>query len=526
MEANDLKKSRVMLIMSGVMLGVLMSALDSTIVGTAMPKIINDLHGMEHYAWPFTAYMLLSTLAIPVFGKLADIFGRKIVYLIGIFTFLAASMLCGLSQNMIQLIVFRGLQGIGGGILISNAFAIVGEIFPPRERGKYVGIVASMFGVANLLGPSVGGFITDALNWRWVFYVNLPIALIAVGIVALALPGAIEHHEKRSIDFPGIAALVGAFGPMLLAFSWAGRDYAWLSPQILGLLAFSLAMLTLFLYIESKVKEPILPLFLFRNPTFNVSIAASFLANAAMFGGVIFIPLYVQGVTGLKPSASGLIVTPMMLTFTIFSIAAGQIVSRTGRYKAIALSGFGLATIAMALLSTLTASTPHWQLILYMIALGGGLGVNTPIFQVTIQSAFPAKMIGISTSAGQFFRNIGGTVGSAVFGSILLSTMASRIAKIDWGGTPAAFAGRLKDPKLLSNPAALAAVRDHIPAVAMPYFDHLLIQVRNILGHSLHMVFLAGIVVAAIAFLVTLLLKEKSLDHVEEDQPIEACDNC
>jgi EmrB/QacA subfamily drug resistance transporter len=530
MQASDLSRRRVMLILSGIMLGVLMSALDSTIVGTSMPKIIKDLKGMEHYSWPFTAYMLLSTIAIPIFGKLADIYGRKLIYLTGIFTFSAASILCGMSQNMLQLILCRGLQGIGGGILISNAFAVVGELFPPRERGKYAGFVSAMFGLANLLGPSIGGFITDWLNWRWVFYVNIPIALVAIIIVSASLPSAIEHTEKRSIDFAGIGALIAAFTPMLTAFSLAGRTYAWLSPQIMAMMGFSLLMLILFLFIESRVKEPIMPLFLFKSSIFNISITGSFLANAAMFGSVVFIPLFVQGVTGANASRSGLITTPMMVTFVIFSILGGQIVSRTGKYKILSLTAFFNGIIGMVLLSTLNVSTPDWMIITYIIVLGAGLGLNTATFNIIVQNAFPMRYLGVTTSSIQFFRNIGGTFGIAVLGSVMLSSLAGKIRTINWADIPEVYAGQFRDPKLLSNPSALALLREHLPAAALPYFDNILNQVRIILSSSIRQVFLMGIGILLIAFIATIFLKElplsKKIEEKSKDEPVETCDNC
>lgn len=524
MKASDLGRNRVMLILSGIMMGVLMSSLDTTIVGTAMPKIIQDLKGMEHYSWPFTAYMLLSTLSVPIFGKLADIFGRKLIYQIGIFTFLAASILCGLSQNMIQLILFRGLQGIGGGILVSNAFAIVGEIFPPRERGKYTGLVASMFGLSSLLGPSVGGLITDALNWRWVFYVNVPIALIALSIVGFALPGAIEHKEKRSVDFAGIGALIAAFAPMLLAFSWAGKTFPWLSPQILGMLIFSLVMLVFFAMVEKGAKEPIIPLSLFKKRVFNVSVAAAFLSNAAMFGAIIFIPLYVQGVKGYSPAASGLITTPMMLTFTVFSILAGQLISKTGKYKTLSIAGFLVAILGMGLLAFLGVGSPNWFLMLGMVTLGAGLGINMPIYNLTVQSAFPVRQVGMTTAAVQFFRNIGGTIGSAVLGSVLMSSMGRGIQTIRWGDAPDLLVRQLNQPQLLSNPSALTQIRANLPQAVLPFFDRLLEQVRVILLGGLREVFILGILLIVLALLPIVFHREIPLSHAEEDQPVESCD--
>ncbi|MCX7921683.1 MAG: MFS transporter [Clostridia bacterium] len=509
MTMTNLSKKRVIFVMIGVMLSVLLAALDSTIVGTAMPKVINDLHGMDKYAWPFTAYMLCSTIVIPIFGKMADIYGRKPIYFIGLIIFLIASALCGLSQTMMQLIIFRGLQGIGGGILMSNAFAIVGDMFSPAERAKYMGIVVSVFGLSSVVGPTLGGYITDNLNWRWVFYVNIPVGIAAMVTMFVALPYLKDTSLKRVIDYAGAAALIVSLVPMLLAFTWAGKDYEWLSPQIIGMLVFSTVMLIVFGYIESKAAEPIIPLSLFKSSVFNISSLAGFLSNSLMFGAVMFIPLFVQVVIGSSASTSGMVTTPMMLSLVIASIIAGQLISRVGKYKLMAVGGFILSVIGAVLMATIDMKTSNTTITLYMIVLGIGIGVIMPIINITVQNAFPQSQLGIVTSAMQFFRNIGATISSAIFGSVMISHMNKGLSEIDLSRVPnEELKGFFRDPQALTNVEAINAVRQHMPEAAIGLFDKLMDQVKEIITSSLHQVFLICIVISVIGFITILFLKE------------------
>lgn len=518
MTLTNLSKKRTVFIMIGVMLSILLAALDSTIVGPAMPKIVGDLKGMEHYAWPFTAYMLCSTVVIPIFGKLADIYGRKPIYFIGITIFLVGSALCGASQTMIQLILFRGLQGIGGGILMSNVFAIVGDIFSPAERGKYMGFVVSMFGLASIIGPLTGGFITDNLTWRWIFYVNIPLGIAAIAIMTVSFPHFKGEVVNRIFDYAGMTTLIIAIVPMLLAFSWAGRDYAWSSPLIIGMFVFSVIMITLFIFIEKKAKEPIIPLTLFKNSIFNVSSIAGFLTNALMFGAVMFIPLFVQLVLGSSATSSGMITTPMMLSLVIASIIVGIIISKTGKYKVLAVTGFILSVIGSILLSLINAKSHQAVVTIDMIVLGLGIGINMPILNITVQNAFPHSQLGIVTSSMQFFRNIGGTISTAVFGSVLLSNMQSGISRIDLSKvTDMRIKEFFSNTQALTNVEAVAAARKGIeaavtskkaPEIALKGFDALMNQVKDIIANSVHHVFVITVIIAIIGFVVILFLKE------------------
>lgn len=508
---NDLSKKRTTFILIGVMLSVLLSSLDSTIVGTSMPKIINELHGIEHYTWPFTAYMLCSTITIPIFGKLADIYGRKPIWFIGATVFLAATALCGLSQTMLQLILFRGLQGFGGGILMSNSFAIVGAMFSPAERGKYMGLVTGVFGLSSVIGPAVGGYITDNLNWRWVFYVNIPVGILAMIVMFFALPNVIDKSVKKVVDYLGALMLILGLVPMLLAFTWAGKQYAWTSVEIIGMLVFSVIMFIIFGFVECKAVEPIIPPSLFKNSTFNISTSAAFLTNAAMFGTVTFIPLFVQGVIGASATNSGMVTTPMTLGLVIASIISGQIISKTGKYKVLGLIGFAISVVGMFLMALMGTITTNSQIVRNMIILGSGLGLTMPIFNLTVQNEFPVNKLSTVTSAVQFFRNIGGTISSAVLGTVMSNAMSDGFAKMDYSKVPAQMKVIFKDAQAFTNADAIKAVRDHIPAQARVFFDSMMIQVKEVIATSIHQVFVISIFILVAAIVITLFLKEVPL---------------
>lgn len=502
--------------MAGVMLGVLLAALDSTIVGTAMPDIVRQFQGMEHYSWPFTAYMLFSTAAVVISGKLADIYGRKPVFLSGLAVFLGASVLCGMSNSMIMLIGYRGLQGLGGGMLITNAFAIAGELFQGRDRGKSMGMVGSMFGLASILGPMLGGFITDHLGWIWIFYINIPIGIASFALVFLNLPGKIEETFKRRIDFAGIIAFMAFLMPLLIALSWGGREIAWGSPLIIALFGGSLVSLGAFVYIESRAAEPILPLSLFKNRVFSFTAIGAFFSNALFFGAILFLPLYLQEVRKLSASSSGLLLAPMMATFTIASLLSGHLTSIRGTTKMISVSGSVLGFIGCAMLCFLTPETPIAYLVAGMVVLGFGLGINVSIYNLNVQSAFPLSMIGILTGTIQFFRNIGGTVGIAVFGTLLMSRLQTGISGIDWGSTPVGVRALLSSPKVLMNAATLEAIKAEIPGSLLSQSDGILRQVEGILSSGIAFVYMAGLAAAAIALIAGILQPECVLGNKPE----------
>ena len=424
----DLTKDQINMIMAGLMVGLLVAAFDYSIMATAMPKVINSLHGMEYYVWPFTSYMLSSTIAIILFGKLSDIYGRKHILIAGIITFVITSVMCGFATNMFELILFRGLQGIGGGILISLPFIVVGEIFSPRERAKYMGILASVFGLADVLGPIIGGVITDTFGWRWVFFINVPVGIAAVTMILYSLPNFKLPDVKKVIDYSGIITFTLALSSIFLAITLAGDINKYPLDEIAVLIVFSIFMFALFVLAEKKAVEPILPLNLFKNSIFNVSSLESFLASALMFCGIIYVPLFAQGVLGMSATNSGLIMIPMFLSLTITSIITGQIISRTGKYKKLVIAEFVITGIGVMLLATMNVNTPYYLLLAYSTVLGIGSGMAYNIFNVAVQNAFTLREIGIVTASMRFFRNVGTIVFVPIFGYIMNFTLGSSTA--------------------------------------------------------------------------------------------------
>ena len=430
------------LTLGAVMLGMLLGSLDQTIVGTALPRIVAELNGLQHYTWVITGYLVASTAMMPIFGKISDIFGRKWLYMLGIVVFLGGSMLSGISQSMEQLVAFRALQGAGAGMMMPIAQAIIGDIFPPAERGKYQGLLGAVFGLAVIIGPGLGGWITDNATWRWVFYVNVPFAIAALAVVFLVLPNETALHRRHSIDWAGSAALILAVVPLLMAISFGSTQpddqssFAWDSWQILGLFGVALAFTAIFIAIESRATEPTIPLDLFRNRIFSNSVVITFLSSMGMFGAILYIPLFVQDVLGQSATNSGVILTPMMIGVIIVSIISGQLLSRTGRYRILAIVGTAAITVGMYLLSTMTVATGNDELVRDMIVLGLGLGTSMALFTIVVQNAFPVERLGVVTSSLSFFRSIGGAVGVALLGSIMTNRFTDQF-HLGLAGLPA-----------------------------------------------------------------------------------------
>lgn len=522
---NQLTRRQRIVTVLGVMLGLLLAALDQTIVGTAMPQIIADLRGFDFYTWTFTAYMLASTASVPIFGKLSDVWGRKPLLLGGIGVFLVASILCGLSQEMWQLILFRGLQGVGGGILMSNAFTVIGDLFPPAERGKWQGLFAGVFGIASILGPALGGYLTDNLSWRWVFYVNVPLAIIALLALAAFFPSVRPARAGRPIDYAGAGLLVLFVVPLLLAFSWAGTEYDWTSPQIVGLFAFTLAAFGVFLWAEARAAEPILPLHLFRNRIFTLSAIALFLVGIGMFSTILFIPLFIQGVIGESATSSGTVLMPMMIAMVFASILGGQIMSRTGRYRWQSVTGFTLLALGMLLLSFMGPEADTGTAVRNMIFVGIGLGITMPLFTIIVQNALPYQYLGVATASTQFFRSIGGTIGTALFGSVLNTRfgywLGEELPPATRAALPPDVLNLLSNPQALVNGPASQAIQGLLTSnpQLQPVVLQLLDAMRTSLAYTLDDVFRVGFVLAAVATLVTVFLPEIPLRKTEGATP-------
>ncbi|TME08286.1 MAG: MFS transporter [Chloroflexi bacterium] len=422
MITQGLSRRRVILATAGTMLALLLAALDQTIVGTAIPRIVADLNGLDRLAWVTTAYLVTSTTMTPIAGKLGDLFGRKPFLLAGMIGFVVASAFCGLAQDMTQLIVFRGIQGIFGGVLFATVFTVIGDLFPPSQRGRTAGLFGAVFGLSSIVGPTAGGFITDHFGWRWVFEVNIPVGIIAVLVVLAGLPFVRSKASWRDIDFYGAVSLAGGVVPLLIALTIT-RDHAWSSPEVSGLLALAAVMLAVFVFVESRVEHPIVPLHLFKNATFTVSMLVGFLTAFGMFGSILFTPLVFQGVLGISATNSGALITPMMFGLLGASTATGFLMRRIRYYRFLGTFGVIVMIFGMWLLSQVSPGVPEWRVVASLIVVGLGIGVTFPLYLTAVQTALPRQYMGVASSQIQFWRNLGGTVGSAILGAVLANRL-------------------------------------------------------------------------------------------------------
>lgn len=412
--------------LAGVMAAMFMASLDGTIVGTAMPRVITELHGLEHYAAVTTVYMLASTVSVPIVGKLSDQLGRKPFLLAGVLVFVVGSFLCGAATTMTQLVLFRGLQGLGAGFSQAMAFTTIADLFPPAQRGRISGFMGAVFGLSSVAGPAVGGFLTDGPGWRWCFLVNVPIGLVALAILWFSYPARpARSGPPPRIDWAGAGALVFAVVPLLVALSSGGRDFAWGSPEVLTLFAAGAAFSVAFIVIERRAQEAILPLPLFRDRVVWTSSLGATLVSVAMFGATMFIPLFIQGVVGTSATKSGAVMTPMMLAMIATSIASGQVMTRRRRYKANALFGVVVTAAGLVLLAVMDEGTSYAVVLRNMIVFGVGLGATMPVFTLSVQNAVEPRDLGVATSSVQFLRSLGGSVGGAVFGAVLADRLGA-----------------------------------------------------------------------------------------------------
>ena len=479
---------RTLAIYAGLMVTLLLAALDQTIVATSLPRIVSDLGGITQYSWVFTAYMLTSTVTVPLYGKLGDVYGRKNLFLFAIVVFLIGSALCGLAQGMTQLVVFRAIQGIGAGGLFPLSLAVIGSIVPPRDRGRWQGLIGAVFAAASIIGPAIGGFIVDNASWRWVFLVNLPVGGLALAVISVTMPRR-TSQTSHSIDWLGAGLLAAGTASLLMGLVWGGRDYAWSSGHVLGALAGAVVLLLAFAQVERRASEPILPFDLLRNRIVASSVACMALVGMAMFGTISYVPLFVQGVIGTSATSSGVVLTPLMLGAVTTSVLTGQLISRTGHYRWNAVLGPLVLAFGMFLLWRMDVDTTNAEAARNMVVAGIGIGAMMQVFVLSVQNAVPRKTIGAATALTQFSRQIGATLGVAIMGVIVNA------------GLPAG-----------------AAAGDGVPVHRLPPV------LRSALADALKPAFLAATIVALLVWVVALLgVKEVPLrESIDEITAVDA----
>jgi len=483
---------QILIAFSGLVLAMLLAALDSTIVSTALPTIVGELGGLEHLAWVVTGYLLAQTIVTPIYGKLGDLYGRKIVLQSAIVLFLVGSALCGLSQNMTQLILFRAVQGLGGGGLVVTTQAVVGDIVPPRDRGRYQGIFGAVYGLASIAGPLLGGYFTTHLSWRWIFYINLPVGIAALVVLAATLP-SLSRRAVRSIDYAGAGLLAVMLSSITLVSDLGGTAYPWSSSLILGLIVVTILSLALFVVVERRVAEPVLPLRLFRQQTFVITSAVGLIVGFALFGSVTYFPLFLQVVKAVSPTGSGMEMIPMMGGMLVTSIASGQLISRTGHYKIFPVLGTAVMTLGLFFLSRLTPQTSEVMASLLMLVLGVGLGMVMQVLVIAVQNAVDYADLGVATSGATLFRLIGGSLGTAILGAVFAAQLSGNLARLLPSGAPAQGSTGMSVQALLKLP----------PDVRAAY--------EQAFTSSLNTMFLFAAIVCGVGFILTWFLPQRPL---------------
>jgi EmrB/QacA subfamily drug resistance transporter len=491
----EMTHRQILIVFAGLMLGMLLAALDQTIVSTALPTIVGQLGGIDHLSWVVTAYLLTSTAATPLFGKISDLYGRKRLFQAAIVVFLVASALAGLARNMGQLIAFRALQGIGGGGLIAMTQVIVGDIVSPRERGRYMGYIGAVFALASVVGPLAGGFFVDNLSWRWIFYINLPLGLVALVVTNTVLDLPFTRVD-RPIDYPGAVLLTAGIACMVLVTTWGGTEYPWASPVIVSLAVAGLALLVGFVMQERRAPEPIVPLRLFRDRIFNVASSTGFIVGLTMFGAIVFLPLFLQIVTGVTATNSGLLLLPLITGLLLASIASGRAITAIGRYRIFPIVGIPIMGVGMYLLSLMDQTTSRATASFYMFVLGTGIGLVMQVLVLAVQNAVEHRDLGIATSSASLFRSLGGAFGASIFGAILSNRLAYNLPRL----VPNISSGAFDVEAMKGSPAQILS----LPA---PIRD----GVVEAFARSMHAVFLWTIPLIVIAFLIALLMRDLPL---------------
>ena len=514
-QGPGLTPRQVRLTLVGVAFALFLASLDQTIVATAIPRIVADLDGFDRFTWISTAYIVASTSVVLITGAVSDVYGRKWLFVGGITIFLVGSVLCAISPTMNALIAFRAVQGVGGGMIMALTFVTVADLFPPADRGKYMGFIAAIFGISSVLGPTLGGFITDQLSWQWIFIVNIPLGIPVIALFIRLFPDAKRTGPTRKIDWVGAALIVLAIVPVLLGLSWGGNQFEWSSAQVIGALVMGGVAAVIFVLYESRISNPILPLAVFRNRIVGIGLAVSFLTGLAMFGAIFFVPLFFPGVLGASPTASGSFLTPMMLGIVFGAAGSGQLLSRTGgHYRIQGVAGLSIMTAGLFMLSRVSGDSTHAYALTSAVIMGFGLGTSFPIFTTAIQNSVPQQFLGIATSSAQFFRSVGGSIGLALFGSYLVrqfkSEMQQNLPDEAFEAVPPRLLEQITDnPNALLRPEASESLMNAFTAsgesgaeLGVKVLDSIRESLANAIGDIFFLAFLFVLIAVVAAALI------------------------